>query len=180
MEIFIFVWKTSKQAMTDNKNQNLHSNESFFLIKKHNLHSSSLQENWARSKFGGFRPWGLGVFFFRSTIHQHPLKFLLLSGRNFAPIIIMKPSHFIFLQDFPQSEWNGQGSPSAGNSTRLPGWILHQVVLWGLQFAFGAAERTQAVSEPPFPTAHTFLNNLSLCICGGSGELCLCTRTSAW
>lgn len=63
MEIFIFVWKTSKQAMTDNKNQNLHSNESFFLIKKHNLHSSSLQENWAHSKFGGFRPWGLGVFF---------------------------------------------------------------------------------------------------------------------
>lgn len=58
MEIFIFVWKTSKQAVTDNQNQNLHSNESFFLTKKNNSHSSSAKEQ--SSLTSSLLAWGVG------------------------------------------------------------------------------------------------------------------------
>lgn len=119
MEIFIFVWKTSKQAVTDNQNQNLHSNENFFLIKNNNSHSSSVKENWAHL-LHIWGVWGLGFLKFFYISHLSLFSKVLATfekkcwtkSRNTA----MKPKHCIFLQNI-SSEWTSQGSPPRHSRT---------------------------------------------------------------
>lgn len=121
MEIFIFVWKTSKQAVTDTQNQNLHSNESF-LIKKNNSHSSSLKENWAHL-LQVLGAWGVGFYYFIFFYISHSSLFSKVfatlgqqcctKSRNTST----KPNHFICLQNFPQNEQNTGGSPSIYSPT---------------------------------------------------------------
>lgn len=162
MEIFIFVWKTSKQAVTDNQNQNLHSNENFFLIKKNNSHSSSVKENWA-PLLQVWGVWGLGFFgFFFNISHSSVFskvfatfgKKCCTKSRNTA----MKPKHCIFLQNF-SPEWANQPgvtpwrhSPTTAflgeYSTMFPTGNWSQLSM--------EAGNAWAGEEPAFPCVHAF------------------------
>lgn len=161
MEIFIFVWKTSKQAVTDNQNQNLHSNENFFLIKKNNSHSFSVKENWAHL-LQVWGVWGLGFFgfFLISLIRQYPVKFLQLLGRSAAPSQETQqwnPSIASFFRIFPQNKQTSQGSPWRHSpttaflgeySTMFPTGNWSQLSM--------EAGNAWAGEEPAFPCAHAF------------------------
>lgn len=163
MEIFIFVWKTSKQAVTDNQNQNLHSNENFFLIKKNNSHSSSVKENWAHL-LQVWGVWGLGfyLFFLLSPIRHYSVKFLQLLGRNAAlsqEIQQWNPTTAFFFRTFPQNKLNHQGSPSRHSptiafqgeySTRFSAGNRRQLSM-EVEDAWGR-------NEPAFPCVNASLN----------------------
>lgn len=146
MEIFIFVWKTSKQAVTDTQNQNLHSNESF-LIKKNNSHSSSLKENWAHL-LQVLGVWGVGFyyyFFFISPIHHYSVKFLLLWGRNAAPnqeTHQRNPTILFFFRIFPRMN-KTLGDHHQYIVLQLPSWVntpqRRNVFLWELELAFSGS-----------------------------------------
>lgn len=160
MEIFIFVWKTSKQAVTDNQNQNLHSNGNFFLIKNNNSHSFSAKENWAQFTFGGFGAWSFLRFFYVSNLSLFSKVFATFrkkcctKPRNTS----MKPKHWVFLQNI-SSEWPSQGSPSRPSPTAA---FLGE---YSARFFPGnwsqlplEAENAWAGSERAFPCVHAFLN----------------------
>lgn len=146
MEIFIFVWKTSKQAVTDNQNQNLHSNESFFLIKKNNSHSSSVKENWAHL-LQVFGIWSVGFCFLVliSPIHRYSVKFLLHWGRNAAPnqeTHQWNPTISFFFRIFPRMNETVRDHHQH-IVLQLPSWVNTpwrcNVFPWELELAFSGS-----------------------------------------